>query len=185
MNKTITAIAITASLVATTAAQADPRWQHGRQQQGFWDSARVVRVEPVIRQVQVSTPRRECWQEEVRHPVTTRHGPSRASSTLVGAIIGGVIGNQFGGGSGKGLATAAGTMLGASLGNDAARARQRYTTYERVSEETRCTTKVEYQTEERTEGYDVTYRYHGETFSTRLPYHPGKKLRLRVSVTPE
>ena len=184
MNKTITAIAITTTLAFTSVAQASPKWSH-QNEYGFWDQARVIRVEPVIRQVQISTPNRQCWQEEVRHPVTVRQGPSRASSTLVGAIIGGVIGNQFGGGSGKKLATAAGTMLGASLGSDAARAQERYTSYDRISEETHCTTNVEYHTEERTEGYDVTYRYHGETFTTRLQYDPGKKLRLRVSVVPE
>lgn len=184
MNKTSITIAIIASLSMTAIAQASPKWHRDRQQ-GFWDHARVLKVEPVIRQIQISSPRRECWQEEVRHPVTVQHGPNRASSTLVGAIIGGVIGNQFGGGSGKKLATAAGTMLGASLGNDAARAQQHYTSYDRVSEETRCSTNVEYHTEERTDGYDVTYRYRGETFNTRLPYHPGKKLRLRVHVTPE
>ena len=184
MNKTILAIAVTTSLAITTAAEASPKWRH-QTEGSYWAHARVINVEPVIRQVEISTPNRQCWQEEVRHPVTVQYGPSRASSTLVGAIIGGVIGNQFGGGSGKKLATAAGTMLGASLGSDAARAREHYTTYDRVSEETRCTTNVEYHTEERIEGYDVTYRYHGETFTTRMPYHPGKKLRLRVSVMPE
>lgn len=184
MNKSIITIVIATGLALTTTAQADPRWNHDRNQ-GYWDHARVIRVEPIIRQVQVSTPRDECWQEQVHHPVTYSYGPSRASSTLVGAIIGGVIGNQFGAGNGKRLATAAGTMLGASLGNDAARARERYTTYDRVSRETRCTTRVEYHTEERTEGYRVTYRYHGQLLTTRLPYNPGKVLRLRVRVSPE
>jgi uncharacterized protein YcfJ len=173
MNKTIIAITIVSSIAATS-AQAGSRW-HAEPQTTYWDHARVVRVEPVIREVQVSTPRRECWQEEVHQPVTVHHGPSRASSTLVGAIIGGVIGNQFGGGNGKKLATAAGTMLGASLGNDAARARERYTTYDQVSHQTRCASQVEYHTEQRTEGYDVTYRYRGQTFTTRMPYDPGKK----------
>jgi len=184
MNKTtITAVLIT-SLSTISIAQASPKW-HRDHQQSFWDHARVINVEPIIRQVQTSTPHQECWQEEVRHPVTVQRSPNSASSTLVGAIIGGVIGNQFGGGSGKQLATAAGTMLGASLGNDAARAHQRYTTYDRVSEQTRCTTNVEYHTEERTEGYNVTYRYRGETFTSRMNYHPGKKLRLRVKVIPD
>ena len=184
MKKTISAIAITVTVAISTGAHAAPRWQHERPQR-YWDTARVIRVVPIIRQVQVSTPRRECWQEQVHHPVILSHGPSRASSTLVGAIIGGVIGNQFGGGNGKRLATAAGTMLGASLGNDASRARERYASYDRVSEETRCSTHVEYQMVERTDGYDVTYRYHGEIFTTRMAYNPGKHLRLRIRVMPE
>lgn len=184
MNKTAITITIMATTLLSTTSHAGANWRHNRQQ-GFWDHARVINVEPVIRQVEISTPQRQCWQEEVRQPVTIQHGPSRASSTLVGAIIGGVIGNQFGGGSGKKLTTAAGAMLGASLGSDAARAHPQYSTYDRVSEQTRCTTRMEYHTEERPDGYDVTYRYRGEIFTTRMPYHPGKKLRLRVSVRPE
>ncbi|MFO7602788.1 MAG: glycine zipper 2TM domain-containing protein [Gammaproteobacteria bacterium] len=184
MNKTTTVISIVTGLAMSASAQASPKWQHERQQ-GFWDHARVLKVEPVLRQVQVSTPNRQCWQEEVRQPVTVQRGPGHASSTLVGAIVGGVIGNQFGSGSGKKLATAAGTMLGASLASDAAYARSSYTTYEHVSEQTRCTSNVSYHTETRTEAYDVTYRYRGEIFTTRMPYDPGKQLRVRVDVRPE
>ncbi len=184
MNKTFSTLAITACLTIVTGVHAAPRWQHDRPQK-FSDTARVIRVVPLYQQVQISTPRRECWQEKVRYPVTRSYGPSRASSTLVGAIIGGVIGNQFGGGDGKRLATAAGTMLGASIGNDAARARERYTTYDRVSYETRCSTEVDYHTESQIEAYRVTYRYRGQLFTTRLAYDPGKTLRLRIRVAPE
>jgi uncharacterized protein YcfJ len=38
--------------------------------------------------------------------------------------------------------------------------------------------------EERIDGYHVTYRYKGEIFTTRLPYDPGDRLKVQVSVTP-
>ena len=34
-------------------------------------------------------------------------------------------------------------------------------------------------------GYDVEYMYKGEKYMSRLPYDPGNRLRVRVSVTPD
>ena len=34
------------------------------------------------------------------------------------------------------------------------------------------------------EGYDVTYRYHGQLYHTRRDYDPGSKIRVRVNVEP-
>ncbi len=38
--------------------------------------------------------------------------------------------------------------------------------------------------EERIDGYDVVYRYRGQKYATRLPYDPGRELRVRVDVRP-
>ena len=38
--------------------------------------------------------------------------------------------------------------------------------------------------ERRINGYDVEYRYRGETYMSRLNYDPGERIRVRVSVTP-
>jgi len=38
--------------------------------------------------------------------------------------------------------------------------------------------------EERLEGYDVTYRYDGEVYSTRTRNDPGDTIRVSVSVVP-
>ena len=48
----------------------------------------------------------------------------------------------------------------------------------------RCATH--YVTEERRdlEGYLVTYRYAGRQYTTRTHQHPGKRIRVRVEVTP-
>jgi uncharacterized protein YcfJ len=35
-----------------------------------------------------------------------------------------------------------------------------------------------------TAGYQVTYEYGGQRFSTRLPYNPGNQLPVNVAVTP-
>jgi len=38
--------------------------------------------------------------------------------------------------------------------------------------------------EERIDGYDVVYRYHGRKYATRTPFDPGNKLKIRVDVRP-
>jgi hypothetical protein len=37
---------------------------------------------------------------------------------------------------------------------------------------------------EATVGFDVRYEYHGREFFTRMPYDPGRNLRVRVDVQP-
>lgn len=180
MNKQVLASALMAAMALAPVAHAG----HKGKPTSFHDYAEVVDVEPVVRMVEVSTPRRQCWEEKVHHPARYGDYHSAAGEMIVGGVIGGVIGNQFGGGSGKDIATVAGTVIGASLGHDhaARRARSRYRG--RVSYEHRCRTVSEYHTEERIKGYRVTYVYEGQTFTTRLPYDPGERLRVRVSVAP-
>lgn len=145
--------------------------------------ARVISAEAITRQVTVREPVRECW-EDVEYYTVERHAPGTGISTLVGAVVGGVVGHQFGSGSGNDAATVAGTILGAAAGNSAAKRR-----YGRVSEEIarpvrRCETKIRERREERIDGYRVVYEYHGQKYATRMPYDPGRELRVRVDVRP-
>ena len=48
----------------------------------------------------------------------------------------------------------------------------------------RCTTSDIVREEERIDGYNVTYRYNGQKYRTRMPYDPGDRLRIRVDVRP-
>ncbi len=145
--------------------------------------ARVVRVEPIIRYVTVRVPYEQCWDE----PQRAYSNRDASGSGLVGAIIGGVIGNQFGSGRGRKVATVLGAVIGGSLAKDAALAKaERYggnngrDTYL----VRRCETAYEIREEERVDGYNVTYRYKGDTYMTRLPKDPGSRIRLRVRITP-
>jgi uncharacterized protein YcfJ len=47
-----------------------------------------------------------------------------------------------------------------------------------------CTTVTEREPRERVTAYRVTYRYRGYTATTRLPYHPGDRLPVNVSLSP-
>ena len=170
--------ALCAALIASPAAAGVGK----RSNRPFYDYAKVERVEPIVSVVRVSSPHRECWDEEVTR-YERRVGRSDSFTPLVlGGIVGGVVGHQFGHGRGKDAMTVAGTLLGASVGRDVARRRvveEPYTDVER-----RCRVTHEYHEEERVEGYRVTYRYRGHRFVKRMPSDPGDRVKVRVSVLP-
>ncbi len=179
--KTVTAGLAIAALAFSGAAFADPdRGYRGKKAQ--YDYAQVISAEPIIRYVTVKTPVRECW-EETEYQVVDHGARGSAAGTLFGAIVGGVIGHQFGSGRGNDAATVAGTVIGAAIGNDASKKGPReQVRYERPVE--RCATTITEREEERIDGYRVVYRYNGQKYSTRMPYDPGQRLRVRVDVRP-
>lgn len=147
-------------------------------QRPVYDYARVISSQPIIRYVTVQTPVRECWQDTGYY---TSHHKTRGS-TLVGAIIGGVVGHQFGSGHGKDAATVAGTMIGAAIGHDAGHRRHGRGKYSRPVQ--RCETHYQNRQERRIDGYNVVYRYHGQKYATRMPYDPGRNIKIRVDIRP-
>lgn len=179
---TVLSTALCAMLAATpTLAQAGYGSPRGSQ---YYDYAKVVGVEPIVRVVRVSEPRRECWDEEITS--YRRRVSSRSQSytpTVVGGIVGGVVGNQFASGRRRDALTVAGALLGASIGRDVSR-RQRVVEEPYVRTERRCRVFDEYHEEERIDGYRVRYRYKGNTFTRRMDYDPGRRIRIRVGVTP-
>jgi uncharacterized protein YcfJ len=153
------------------------------------ESANVVGVEPVYRTVDYSVPVQECRlvDVEVHHESDSSRYRSY-TGPILGAIIGGAIGNAVGHGkTNKKVGTVVGAVLGGSIGRDITR-RYRQVRHEprTVSYRTEEVCETVYQTEERLEldGYDVTYRYAGQTHTTRMDNDPGKYLRVRVNVTP-
>jgi uncharacterized protein YcfJ len=166
-------------LVAGNASAADYAYGGSR---AVYDYAKVLNVKPVVRYVTVTTPVKECW-EDVEYYTRTRAVPGRAGKTLFGAIVGGVIGHQFGSGSGNDAATVAGTLIGAAVANGSDN-RPYYRTNEYSRPVRRCETNYQSHKEERIDGYDVIYQYHGQKYSTRMPYDPGRKLKIRVDVRP-
>ena len=204
MKRTAIAIAVTAAaafggLPAAQAAQggwADDYREDGRYSERYddrydsryYDDARfssdgyadVVSSRPIYRTVEVSRPREECWDERVRGKRDT--GINETGETLIGAGIGAAIGHQVGHGRGRDAAMIGGALLGGFLGGKHAReqeAQAREVRYER-----QCRTTHERHTEQRIDGYDVTYRYGGQTYHTRMPHDPGKRMRVNVNVSP-
>ncbi|PWG64303.1 glycine zipper 2TM domain-containing protein [Sediminicurvatus halobius] len=174
MIRPITVLGLAAALVLPGAALA------GGDRHVHYTWAPVTHVEPVTRDVRVTTPREECWDERV----TYVEEPERNRAGLVvGGIIGGIAGNQIGGGDGRRVATVAGTILGAGIGDELANRDRHARVHDRW--ETRCEVVEEVHWESRTIGYDVHYRYDGEEYVVRTDRRPGDRVRLRVGVTPE
>jgi len=111
---------------------------------------------------------------------------------ILGGLIGAAVGNQFGRGDGRRAATVAGALIGSAIGHDAANGRSnrysgdsRYYGEGRPYSVERCDVRYDESWEERIEGYRVTYEYNGRQFTTRLPYDPGRRVRVRVDVRPD
>lgn len=150
-----------------------------------YDYAKVISSQPIVRYVDVKTPVRECWQDTEYYTAYNRPRGA-AGSTLAGAIIGGVIGHQFGSGRGNDAATVAGGLIGAAIGNDSAYRRagmeRGRVQYSRPVE--RCETVYRTHQEKRVDGYDVLYSYNGQKYATRMPYDPGRRIKVRVDIRP-
>ena len=177
MKKSIVFIPLLLGL-ASSPLYAGPLHERFHDRSSFDDKAKVVDVKPIIEVVRVPTEHRDCWDEEVRG---YERGGGNGTGMLTGTIIGGVIGSQMGHGDGRRAATIAGTIIGAAVGHDVDR-QARARPYNHT--EHRCQVRTEYYEEERTRGYRVTYRYHGETFVTRMDHDPGPFVRVRVDVAP-
>jgi uncharacterized protein YcfJ len=164
-----------AALLASAPVLADYDREDDDRRYGRAEYAKVVRATPIYRQVRIDSPRQECREQRIVH----RDPGYQDGGVLVGAILGGVAGHQFGKGRSNAAATAAGALIGASIAQNRHGALR-----ERVSYEPVCTTYNEYRYEERVEGYDVAYKYHGRVYHTRMPYDPGSRIRVNVDVSP-
>lgn len=206
MNKF--ALILAASSLVATSAQAGSK--HGRYDYDEDDNrntgsdyAEVVSARPIYQELRVSQPRQECWNERVayrdQYRDQYRDGPSNFDTTagaVIGGLIGGAAGHQFGGGSGRQIATAIGAVIGAQVGQNYVRNNgSRSNGYdprgydprgygERAGYEQRCRTVDEARYEQRITGYDVSYRYQGRLYSTQMPYDPGRRIPVQVSVSP-
>jgi uncharacterized protein YcfJ len=153
----------------------------------FQDNAKVVASTPVYESI--NEPRRECWEEEVRYePRYERPNrrDSNAGSAIFGGLVGGVLGNSIGKGDGRKAATAIGAVLGAVAGDNYADSRRGDARYYQSSEprvrvEQRCREIDNWS--RRLTGYDVTYRYQGQEYTTFMTRDPGNSVRVNVNVS--
>ncbi len=163
-------LGVIAGLVLAQSVQAD-----------VYDWARVIEAEPIREWVRVPTEREVCWNEPRRRG---HHRDGNATDVVVGSVIGGVIGNQFGKGKGKDAATVAGALLGAAIASDAQA--QKHARDHAHGDEMirRCRIETDYVERQEITGYEVTYRYKGETYRTFMNHDPGNRIKVRVTVTP-
>lgn len=147
------------------------------------DYAKVTHVNPVYQSVKHRVPEKHCWVETVR---TERHHPrSSATSTLIGGAIGGAIGHAVGHGkSNKKLGAVVGSVIGMSVGHDLGRRDHGNRTRVTHKDVERCEVQYRTETQQQLHGYDVSYRYHGKTYTTFMKKRPGKKIKVAVNVRP-
>jgi uncharacterized protein YcfJ len=198
----VTGLMASGLLLTGQAAFADHGNHHGARH-GKWRGgpvsdyayARVVDVDPIVRHVRVTVPKRECWTEtryeEVSYTENTGPRPrGSAGAMILGGIIGAAVGNQIGSGDGRRAATVAGAVIGSAIGHDVGDKRsggrnERVVTESRPYDAERCEVRYDEEFEDRIEGYRVTYEYNGIRQTTQLPYDPGDRIRVRVDVHPE
>ena len=187
VSKAMTGLMVSGLLLVGQTAFAD-NWRGGPpdrydryERDSGYDYARVVDVDPIVHRVRVTTPREECYTDTVYEEVRPQAAPG---PTILGGIIGAAVGNQIGHGDGRRAATVAGAVIGAAVGNNQAQRRVSGYSETRARDVERCSTRYEERYEERIDGYNVTYVYNGRQATTRLPYDPGDRIRVRVDVRP-
>ncbi len=173
MLKTIIASCLLAFAVAANAQNYPPPPPAG-QANIHYGWADVLRVDPVYAAV-AQPPPQECYPQTV-----TRQDDNHTGGTVLGAIVGGVLGSTVGKGDGRKAAAVAGAVAGGAIGNRVSAAHDRsYSTQQTV-----CQPVANYAPPQQIVAYDVEYRFRGEVYMSRLPYDPGERLRVRVTVAP-
>lgn len=112
----------------------------------------------------------------------------RNVATVVGGIAGAVIGSKVGGGTGSYAASALGSMVGGMAGRGIYDRVQQDRYANRTGTVTVCDpepVRGTYVGGGNTNAYDVTYEYAGRQYTSRMNYHPGDRVRVRVDVTPQ
>lgn len=161
------------------------------------DYAKVIRVQPLTETIQIPEERQVCSER----PVQRRVDESRsAGPAILGAIVGGVIGNQLsrghrarhGHGHGHGprnrnndrraFATITGAAIGSTIASGAQYSKyppRYYTEHKQV-----CSTETTWRSEERVVAWDVSWKYRGQVYNSRMDQPPGDRIAVRVSVNP-
>lgn len=162
------ALLAAALIAASSGAQAGPRYGNETMAR-----AKVIASTPIYETV--NEPRTECWTETVGYQTQSPPSANNTGGAILGAVAGGLLGSTIGKGSGQVAAAAVGAATGAVIGD-------RWPSGRVVSgpqHVERCQTSDNFR--QILSGYDVSYRFQGQVYSTRLPYDPGDFLNLRVS----
>jgi uncharacterized protein YcfJ len=171
------------------------------------DTAQVIRVERFNDSYSDNGgyQRQECWDEQTNsyeggyyrdsqgrlYHSDSNHHDSNVNGTIIGAIIGGALGNQVGKGDGKTAATIGGAVIGGAVGNNIDR-NNNNDSYDQYRDNSgtirRCRLINDNSGDSRyggNGGYNVTYRYAGQTYHAYTRRDPGRYIRVLVDVRPQ
>jgi uncharacterized protein YcfJ len=165
--------------------------------------AEVVDVQPISEIVQIPQDRQVCREVPVQRRVVAYRSPA---PVVFGAIVGGIIGSQISRGhghhnkhgrkhgrhngrhghSGHGNNRIVATVAGAAIGGAIAGGIQYhnypptyYTSVSRV-----CSTETSWRSEKSIVGWDVSWRYRGQIYHSRMDEPPGDSIKVSVNVAP-
>jgi len=171
----ITSILVSLSLASTAQAShddrpyADSRYDSSRYENTRYTRAKVMYVEPVSGYSESRYPRERCY--------TVSSDRERRKGSIVGAVVGSVVGYKLGGDRGeKRLGSVAGAVVGSVIGQSVAD-KGRNSHY-------RCEVSESRYGHAAIVGYNVTYKYKGQRFTTFMDYNPGRWVDVEVSVRP-
>ncbi len=166
------------------------------------DIATVVRVNPAYDNrggYQGGYQRQECWNEQGNRydggyyrdsngRLYRGDGRSNTSgATVLGALIGGALGNQVGKGDGRKAATIAGAVIGGAIANNHGdnRGYDEFRDDSGVVRRCRMVNDGGGYGDRGISGYNVTYRYAGQTYQAYTRSRPGRTIRVMVDVRPQ
>lgn len=160
------ALLTTLAVTLFTAPMAMAHKSHQHDDNRFEVYARVTHVEPIYRSRVVHRGHNDC-RPEGRH-----HGHRAAGSMILGGIAGSAIAGEIHNSPGSRVA---GAVVGSAIGHDIGS--------DHHDNHRRCRP---HSTREHRyiDGYRVHYRHHGRHFVTQTKHHPGKRIRVNVSVEP-
>jgi uncharacterized protein YcfJ len=150
-----------------------------------YEEAEVLASTPIYRVVEITTPQRECWEEEVARSDRRWQRDNSSTPELLGMVVGGAIGNAMGHRKiNRQVGAVVGAVLGGSIAHDLSRQRRERNTVVTMDVVERCRTVSSTREEEKLVGYDVRYRYNGAEHTVRMDHEPGETLQMRVSAEP-
>lgn len=156
------------------------------------DTAQVTRIERLNNRPGAYQ-RQECWNEQSNRyddqyyrdedgRLYQDNARRNVGGAVIGAVVGGALGNQVGDGSGRTAATVAGVVIGGMLGSKIGTADG----HDRYRDENgtirRCRTTQDRNRYSGQSGYNVTYRYGGQTYQAVTRTRPGRNVRVLVDV---
>lgn len=183
MNKMMIAAAIAAPLA--TGAAGFGGYKLAQSSSANDGMAEVLSVMPAQKNVQVADTNRECHSVPVTYTERVQtESADTGRNVAMGSVIGGLAGNQLFKGNKRDEGTLAGAALGGYLGYSRARSMNKPQLVQRTRYEQRCSNVKTYRTEQQADGYDVTYRYNGQIFTSRMQTPPPARFPVAVQSAP-
>lgn len=152
-------------------ADAQPYPPHAAQETVTYGYATVLRVNPAYETY-------HAMEQQCDDGGYQRAQNDTTGGTIVGAIVGGALGNTVGKGDGRKAATVAGAVAGGVIGHNIAK------NSDPGYYQGGCRMVDVERDDRRPAGFDVEYNYKGDVYVARMPYDPGNRIRVRVSVVP-